>query len=462
MRIHCFMTQSTSGSFWGRVTEKTEYFWNTNLYFALMLAVTAVSMLTQNVVPSTAALAVLCAWMLVFCRDILAAALPFLLIFLLSTLQYNDLSVFLPCAPLAALVIGGLIVHLVRWKKPAVAGRGIRGLLAVSVATLLGGVGFIPASQYFSPLSVYYTLGLGLGLLAVYLLLRAELELPRSYDLLCRLMQMLYTIGLAMVLAVGSYYLHHWAEFSQCWELPGISYRNFAATVLVSTLPAVFYMVGRSRRHLFTVLLWCAAMFFSGSRSALLFGAVMVLLGFVYLVKRNYLPLWSFFVIVASVTVIMALFGSQIYDMFFGARGDPDHFISPTEERWLLLDRGFADFFNHPLLGIGLGNQKNIDLFAGVPGSMVFYHNAVLQVMGSMGIVGVAAYTLLLGDRLRLLLHDREACYMAGMYYLGMLMVSMTNPGLFCPLPNAALTVLVFTVLEKCVDGPAAALHRRK
>ena len=164
----------------------------------------------------------------------------------------------------------------------------------------------------------------------------------------------------------------------------------------------------------------------------------------------------------ASVTVIVALFGSQIYDMFFGARGDPDHFISPTEERWLLLDRGFADFFNHPLLGIGLGNQKNIDLFAGVPGSMVFYHNAVLQVMGSMGIVGVAAYTLLLGDRLRLLLHDREACYMAGMYYLGMLMVSMTNPGLFCPLPNAALTVLVFTVLEKCVDGPAAALHRRK
>ena len=64
--------------------------------------------------------------------------------------------------------------------------------------------------------------------------------------------------------------------------------------------------------------------------------------------------------------------------------------------------------------------------------------------------------------QLRLLLHDREACYMAGMYYLGMLMVSMTNPGLFCPLPNAALTVLVFTVLEKCVDGPAAALHRRK
>ncbi len=203
-------------------------------------------------------------------------------------------------------------------------------------------------------------------------------------------------------------------------------------------------------------------MFFSGSRSALLFGAVMVLLGFIYLVKRGYLSLWVFLAIVVAVTVAMGLFGSQVYDMFFGARGDPDHFISPTEERWLLLDRGFADFFNHPLLGIGLGNQKNTDLFAGVPGSMVFYHNAILQVMGSMGIVGVAAYALLLADRLRLLLHDREVCYMAGLYYLGMLMVSMTNPGLFCPLPNAALTVLVFTVVEKYVDAPAAALSKRK
>lgn len=456
------MTQSSSGSFGGRVTEKTEYFWGTNLYFAVMLAVTAVSMVTRNVVPSTVALAVLCAWMLLFCRDILAAALPFLLIFLLSTLQYDDLSVFLPCAPLAALIIGGLIVHLVRWKKPLVAGCSIRGLGAVSIATILGGVGFIPAAQYFSPLSIYYALGLGAGLLATYLLLRSELETPRSYDLLYRLMQMLYTLGLAMVLAVGCYYLHHWAEFARCWELPGISYRNFAATILVSTLPAVFYMAGRDRRHLATVFLWCAAMFFSGSRSALLFGAVMVLLGFIYLVKRGYLSLWVFLAIVMAVTVAMGLFGSQVYDMFFGARGDPDHFISPEERRWLLLDRGFADFFNHPLLGIGLGNQKNTDLFAGVPGSMVFYHNAVLQVMGSMGIVGVTAYALLLADRLRLLLHDREVCYMAGLYYLGMLMVSMTNPGLFCPLPNAALTVLVFTVLEKYVDAPAAALSKRK
>jgi hypothetical protein len=45
-----------------------------------------------------------------FCRDILAAATPFLMIFLLSTVKYDSLAVFLPCAPLAVLPIGGLLV----------------------------------------------------------------------------------------------------------------------------------------------------------------------------------------------------------------------------------------------------------------------------------------------------------------------------------------------------------------
>ena len=76
------MSNSFVGSFWDRVTYKTEQFWNGRLYFPVMLAAAAVSMLSGNVVPSTVLLAVLCGWMLVFCRDILAAALPFLLIFL--------------------------------------------------------------------------------------------------------------------------------------------------------------------------------------------------------------------------------------------------------------------------------------------------------------------------------------------------------------------------------------------
>lgn len=449
------MSHLNAGSPLSRITHKTEEFWNGRLYFPVMLAVTAVSMLTGNVVPSTVLLVLLCGWMLVFCRDILAAALPFLLIFLLSTLQYTSLSVFLPCAPLAVVPIGGLLVHLLRWRKPLAVGSCAAGLAAVAAATLLGGLGTISAGEYFSPLAIYYTLGLGLGLLVTYLLLRSELEMPRNYDLLERLMQMLYTMGLVMVLALACFYADHWDIFTAKWEIPPIPYRNFAATILVSTLPSAFFMVRRSRWYLAAVLLWGAALFFSGSRTALLFGAVMMLLGMLYLLRRRVLPFWAFFAALATAAVAALLLGHQIQEIFLGGRGDPDVFIGPHEPRWALLARSWDDFRQHPLFGIGLGSQKNTDLFKGIPGSMVFYHNAPAQILGSMGLAGVAAYGLLLANRIRLLLRGGEACILVGMYYTGMLLVSMTNPGLFCPLPNAALTVLVFSVLEKCVGDPA-------
>lgn len=438
----------------GRITDTTEAFWNSPYYFPVTLAVTAVSLLTGNVVPSTVALALLCGWMLMFCRDILAAATPFLMVFLLSTVKYDSLAVFLPCAPLAVLPIGGLLVHFLRWRAPITVGRSGPGLAAVSIATLLGGLGTIPAKEYFSPLSLYYTLGLGLGLLVTYVLLRSDLAAPRLYDLLQRLMQMLYTLGLAMVLAIGCFYMGHWAEFAKSWEIPPILFRNFAATVLVSTLPAAFYMARRSRLHLMGVLLWALALFFTGSRTALLFGSVMMLLGMLYLVRWKKLPLWIFFAVLVTAAVAVLLFGQQIYELFFGCRGDMD-FINPHESRWALLTRGLQDFLHHPVFGVGLGNQKNHDIFTGVPGSMVFYHNSLLQILGSMGLMGLAAYGTLLWGRVRLLLRGGEAAHLVGLFYLGMQLTSLTNPGLFCPLPSAMLTVLVFAVLERYMDDPA-------
>ena len=286
------------------------------------------------------------------------------------------------------------------------------------------------------------------------MLLRSDLAAPRLYDLLQRLMQMLYTLGLAMVLAIGCFYMGHWAEFAKSWEIPPILFRNFAATVLVSTLPAAFYMARRSRLHLMGVLLWALALFFTGSRTALLFGSVMMLLGMLYLVRWKKLPLWIFFAVLVTAAVAVLLFGQQIYELFFGCRGDMD-FINPHESRWALLTRGLQDFLHHPVFGVGLGNQKNHDIFTGVPGSMVFYHNSLLQILGSMGLMGLAAYGTLLWGRVRLLLRGGEAAHLVGLFYLGMQLTSLTNPGLFCPLPSAMLTVLAFAVLERYMDDPA-------
>lgn len=110
------------------------------------------------------------------------------------------------------------------------------------------------------------------------------------------------------------------------------------------------------------------------------------------------------------------------------------HLISGDEDRWKLLAAGVQDFLLHPLFGTGLGNTAHSALAVIVPGSMAFYHNLVAQVIGSMGIVGIFAYGVLIRDRFSLLLRGRKDPFVGAMLlsYLAMLMVSMTNPGEFC------------------------------
>lgn len=447
-------------TFFSRICKWTDTFWNSPAYFPAILVLTAIPVIFGRIVLAVAVLVVICTWMLLLCRDFFASVFPFLLIFLLSAPVYDNLSVFLPCAPMAGLLFVGLAVHLILWPVPLRAGRSAFGLALVSLASLLGGIGTISKADYFAPISLYYTLGLGLGLFFSYLLLSSELEIPHSYDLLCRLMQILYALGIAMALILVLFYVQNWTIFSDDWKLPCIEYRNFAAAILVSTLPAVFYMVTKHRRHLLVIIPWGIVMFFTGSRSALLFGGLILLMGCIYLVYNRVIPSWVFVALAAASVVVIALYGDSLFTFFLGVRHDQEHLIDSDEKRWLLLAQAWQDFRQHPLLGIGLGNTQNIDLFRGVPGSMIFYHNAVAQVLGSTGLLGAISYCVLVVSRIRLLLLRREGCDIIGFFYLGMLLVSMTNPGLFCPLPNALLTVLVFTVLEKITASPTTPMRQ--
>ena len=72
-----------------------------------------------------------------------------------------------------------------------------------------------------------------------------------------------------------------------------------------------------------------------------------------------------------------------------------------NSDRLQFLARAVDDFLRHPVFGIGLCSTRNADVFSGVEGSMVFYHNSVAQVMGSMGLVGIVAYGRLLHGRPR-------------------------------------------------------------
>lgn len=124
--------------------------------------------------------------------------------------------------------------------------------------------------------------------------------------------------------------------------------------------------------------------------------------------------------------------------------------ISADDSRITFFLQGMRDFVANPLFGCGLGSMHNAKIFLGVEGSIVWYHNLFAQILGSMGLAGAVAYGWMFLKRVSLLWRKRSRQTLAlAMVYLAMLLISMTNPGVFCPLPNALLMVILFVVVEE-------------
>ena len=99
--------------------------------------------------------------------------------------------------------------------------------------------------------------------------------------------------------------------------------------------------------------------------------------------------------------VLAVLVGPELLSLMMDSRMEDGHLFHQGDSvRVQLFLRGITDFLHNPVFGIGLISQRNSDLFTGVEGSMVFYHNSIAQIMGSMGLVGIAAYGVLMRDRI--------------------------------------------------------------
>ena len=161
--------------------------------------------------------------------------------------------------------------------------------------------------------------------------------------------------------------------------------------------------------------------------------------------------------LVGFLIVLAVLVGPELLSLMMDSRMEDGHLFHQGDSvRVQLFLRGITDFLHNPVFGIGLISQRNSDLFTGVEGSMVFYHNSIAQIMGSMGLVGIAAYGVLMRDRIALLRAGKTPFVRAlALSYLGMLLISLTNPGEFCPFPNAALMVMVFALAEEATGDVA-------
>lgn len=427
-----------------------ERFWNSRAYFPVVVGTAAVFMLSGLNLPGMAVLFAFLIYMHLFCYDLLAGVLPEVLLLLMGAQYYDNLAslvAFWWTLPVLAL---SYTYNLMHWRKHLQKSACSKSLAAVAAATLLGGIGCISAKEYFSVTTLLYGVGLGGGMLLAAVMYSTSMSKPRSYDLGARFSAILYSIGVFAGFVVVSYYLSHISEIDLSQGLPFISYRNYLTTMLLVAMPMPFRFMKDSRKHIAAEAFMYVTLLFTGSRSGLVFGTLMVACCAFITMSRSigrrlssrrgitmalpYLAAAACIIFVLGKTVLSSrLVDGQLFPV--------------TDSRIDFCRQAVLDFLAWPIAGIGLANMKNSSIFIGVGGSMVWYHNYFAQIIGSMGLIGVFAYGWLLRDRYALLKRLYEnGEVMLVMAYAGMLLVSMTNPGEFCPYPNEFLMVLLFDV----------------
>jgi len=417
-----------------------------------MCLLTAVSLCAGVNLIGAMVLIAFAVWILLFSDDTFAAICPIMFTVMVLTSYYDDYLALLKNLWVVIPFGAALIVHIFAYRGKFVRGRFLWSLLAVTAALLVGGIGVIPVEEYFSGVALYYTLGLGAALVLVYLIICPRLARPKNYDLTARFASLLYAMAILAAVIIILYYVKNWQSLMPEFKTPFISYRNFCTTVMLFGLPMGCLFVQKRPIHLLGMALIYFVMLVGGSRSALFFGTLelVLCLGYIYIrsdseKRKKYRKI----ALICAVPVIIVA-GYLIVTIFIGESGRmSEHFIRPTERRPRLYRQGVLDFLEQPILGYGIGNMKNAEIYLGVPGSIMFYHNSTLQVMASMGLVGCIAYGWQLFERVRILwLKRRTDAFLMAIPFIGVMLMSQTNPGSFCPLPTALLLVIMFAVVE--------------
>lgn len=393
---------------------------------------------------------------LVLCEDVMPTLLPFLLLCVFLSTMYDSYNTFIKIWWLALPVAAVVVFHFLYYRKPITRGGLLPSLVIVSVSLVLGGLGMIPAKQYFAPISLYYTLGLGFGMVLIYLLMRSQYSVHRSYDVLEYFAYAMYMMGLFACFVVCFKYAEHMEEFLLHLEALELPSRNNYATFLMFAMPYPFYHALRRKHHVFAGLFIYGCIVLTGSRGGLLCGAAELFLCFCYLAYSEQEKEERAFDI--GMVCGLLVLGIMLYPVvieFYRSRCDDGDFFNDLGGRIPMAKRAFGYLKENVLFGSGIGYLGNTDIYSPKKGALCWYHSLPFQIVGSLGICGVAAYGYHYYRRLRILAKSKQPLPMAiGVSCIGIFIMSCFNPGEFCPIPYEMLIILCFVLLELHAERP--------
>lgn len=394
-------------------------------------------------------LAMIMCFILVICDDVIATLFPFMLICSISIKCYDSFNTFIKFVYLAPIVLFALLFHFIVYRRKIQIGQTWKGLAAVAAAVTIGGLGKITAVEYFKPTAIFYTFGLGIGMFLVYFILNTYYrEDSTKYTLRFRFSFIMTLVGLFCVFIMIHHYVIYWDRFLLKLSPLNFQWRNNISTILMLTMPFGFFLSSRKYPYVFAGVAQYIAILFTGSRGGALGGTIEFGLCLIVLIycdakhrKRNLI------IIAGTVSVALTFFLEPIMKFFTPVLL---RLVDGDDIREGLISRAVEDFRSNILFGRGLGYNGNTDVHDPAKFAICWYHSSPFQVIGSFGLFGVAAYTYQLYNRMKTI-WSRITQFNITLFisYAGLFLMSLVNPGEFCPVPYGMLAVLFFIICEK-------------
>ncbi len=440
--------------------EKIKGFFFTDVYSILVFLLAYGFVAFDQPIAAFCAMMVVLVLVAVFSDDMIPMLLPLLLLFCVSLLCVWHIDrldwLFWVFVPIAG---GALLYRFLRGVRSIRLGSSFPGLVAVTVAVTLGGLFSITPEEYFSGASLYHVLGLGVMSIALYLIFKSNATLQRRYPVGDKVAVAMYLTAAFLAFMILRILLMFPEILTGDQPIavaigPHAVWRNNAAILVVMAIPFIFYYARRHHPiHLLSVPLIYATVVISGSRGGLVIGGLTILLSYFAYIWHK--PKWRTvsFVLLVAFAALAFSFREVIIDFCETyLRFTFDEGAMENEARYKYFFRAIEDFVSAPLFGTGLGYVGNADIY--VPfveeWGIYWYHSLFPQIVGSLGLCGLAAYGYQLYIRIRTLSAMRLTPYAVALSlsYVGAVLYSMIDPGIFAPFPISALLVLLFVLAE--------------
>ena len=429
-----------------RALKSAREFLNSRVFYAfeVLLACFFVA-IRQEVVGAICFLALLSV-ILAVCDDIRATTLPFLIICTITTNRYNSYNLYIKYIIFAPAVLMALAFHFVVYHKSFSLGESAKGIFAVGIAVCFGGLGRFSLTDY--AYGAYYFIGLGFGMMLVYALMRSEFYDDKETDReKFAYMMTIYGLLCGFMIANGYYKLY--IEKSIQYLYPQGFSRNNLSTLLMFVMPFPLYLARKKSVYALLSVMVLAFLALTQSRGGFLFGCVEFAACAVFWIcsaknkkGRKVRLIVCVGALAIGVCVMLPALIKWILPRFNGEM--------KNETRYKMIWEAFDKFFKRPVSGYGLLDTDILYETERKKGALTWYHMMPAQIIGGMGLIGVACYGYQLFNRAKLVFSKPDSWgYVLGLSYLGVLLMSMVNPGEFCPLPFELLAVLLFIMQER-------------